>query len=145
LKKFKNLTVLVLVLTFALILSACSKYKSNGSAAQNATDKPAAVATTADEVSGAVTISAADSGFSPSSVTIKAGESITWVNRTSKEVEVGSAKHPTHSENPELTGGEFVIKLAPGETKTVSAGSKVGTWGYHDHLNPSAFGKVVIE
>ena len=77
-------------------------------------------------------------------MTIKSGESLTWVNNSSKSVQVGSANHPTHTLNRELTSGEFVTELAPGASATVTL-TKKGTWGYHNHLDPSVTGKVVVE
>jgi len=145
LENFRKAAVVGLILSSALLLSACNIYRANSSSSQNAQSEPTTVETSSNETNGSVTITATDSGFSPNMVKIKAGESITWVNNTSSELQVGSAKHPTHTENPELTGGNFVLSLAPGESKTVSVGNKIGTWGYHDHSNPSANGQVVIE
>lgn len=85
-----------------------------------------------------------DSGVSPSSIVIKSGETIKWVNNSSSTIQIGSNNHPTHTVNQELTGGSFVIELAPGESQTVQL-SKTGDWGYHDHLKPSVSGAIIIE
>lgn len=136
---YKKIAIGVVILGSALLLSGCKKNAT--------TDTTSASDTTTETSSGpsAATVNVTDEGFDPSTVTISAGQSITWVNNSSKTVQVGSADHPTHTKNPALTGGEFVIELKAGESKTVSAGSNVGTWGYHNHLNSSNFGKVVIE
>ena len=131
-----------LVLATTLVLSAC---KSN--MVTNTTSVPANNEVrndTAVQATAAATITIADSGAEPKSVTIKAGESINWLNKSARQVEVGSADHPAHTKNPQLTGGEFVISLAPGESKVVSAGTNKGTWGWHDHLKASVNGTVVI-
>lgn len=137
----KKLTVASLIIVCALTLSACKKATETTQDTQKSTN------TTTEQSTGTVAaeVKASGAAFDPSTVTIKAGDSITWVNDSDKEVQVGSADHPTHTKNPSLTGGQFVISLNPGESKTVSAGSNVGEWGYHDHLNPSAFGRVIIE
>lgn len=80
------------------------------------------------------------SGFSPQTVTIKVGESVTWMNEDSAVHAVNSAVHPTHQVYPPLNLGN------------VQAGGKLsltfttaGTYKYHDHLNPSLTGSVVVE
>lgn len=85
-----------------------------------------------------------DSGFSPASLTIKSGENITWVNNAESKVQVGSASHPTHTVNQELTGNSFIIELAPGQSRTVQL-IKKGEWGYHDHLRSGMTGTIIVE
>ncbi len=85
-----------------------------------------------------VTISS--TGFSPKSITIKAGESVTWTNSDSANHTVNSSPHPAHTDYPLLNLG--VIKN--GESKSLSF-PKAGTFKYHDHLNPSLFGSVTVE
>ena len=86
----------------------------------------------------AVTISS--TGFSPKSITIKSGETITWMNGDSENHTVNSDNHPTHLLYPFLNLG--LIK--PGEKQSVTI-SKTGTFTYHDHLNPSFKGSVTVE
>lgn len=137
---YKKIAFGIVILGSALLLSGCKKntQTNNISTLDNNT-------TEATSGKSAATVTMTDAGFDPSTVTINAGESITWVNNSSKTVQVGSADHPTHTKNSSLTGGQFVIDLKAGESKTVSAGTNVGIWGYHNHLNPTVFGKVVIE
>ena len=45
-----------------------------------------------------------DSGYSPSSITIKKGQAVVWKNESSKKMWTASALHPTHSVYP-TTGG----------------------------------------
>ena len=127
------------VLSSALVLSACNLYKTP--TAQNQTGDQ----TEAQEiVAGSATVTFADSGVSPTSLEVKSGEAVTWVNESSETVEIGSDTHPTHTLNPELTGGEFVLELAPGKSASVVL-TKVGSWGYHNHLNPGEKGTVIVE
>lgn len=79
-------------------------------------------------------------GFSPKSITIKVGESVTWTNSDSVSHTVNSAPHPAHTDYPSLNLG--VIK--DGESKSL-AFPKAGTYKYHDHLNPSLFGSITVE
>jgi plastocyanin len=94
-------------------------------------------------------------GFSPSELTIKAGQTVTWINKNTEEHWPASAMHPTHKVYPgsgiEKCGtGEAIFDacgaLAPGESFSFTF-NEVGTWSYHDHLNVHApfFGKIIVE
>ena len=131
------------ILSSALVLSACNLYKTS-STGDGGTVTGTQEQQQTQQVESAASVTFSDSGVSPSTVTIKFGESLTWVNNSSKSVQVGSANHPTHTLNKELTNGEFVTDLAPGASATVTLVKK-GTWGYHNHLDPSVTGKVVVE
>ena len=89
-------------------------------------------------------VNVTDKGFEPENLTVKTGQVITWTNKTSKKVQIASDPHPTHTANSELTNGEFVTELAPGASANVTL-TKVGAWGFHDHLNPSMKGKVTVQ
>lgn len=79
-------------------------------------------------------------GFIPKVVTIKKGESISWVNEDVADHTVNSAVHPTHQVYPRLNLG--VIK--PGDKISLSF-PDTGSYKYHDHLNPSLTGSVTVE
>lgn len=135
----RKLLALGVVVSAALVLSACSKNTAtpgNSSVSQSSSSQSAQA--------GAATITATGSGFEPSAVTVKSGQAITWVNKSAQTVQIGSDNHPTHTLDPDLTGGKYVIELAPGESKTVPVNVK-GTHGYHNHLQPSQKGTVVVE
>lgn len=135
----RELLSLGIVVSAALMLSACSKNRvtSGSSSSSQSSSSQSAQA-------GTVTITATGSGFEPATVTVKSGEAITWVNKSTQTVSIGSDNHPTHTLDPDLTGGQYVIELAPGESKTVSVNVK-GTHGYHNHLEPSQKGTIVVE
>lgn len=79
-----------------------------------------------------------DSGFSPASMTVKLGAKVKFVNQSSGGMWVASAMHPTHQIYPEFdqksTGTEYEFEF-----------TKAGSWNYHDHMNPSRYGKVIVE
>lgn len=87
--------------------------------------------------------------FSPISMTIKAGDTLTFVNKDSSFHWPASAVHPTHSVYPE-SGGCIGSKfdackgLAQGESWSFTFNQK-GTWGYHDHLNPGLTGTIIVQ
>lgn len=119
---------------------------------------PAGGATTSDivaqDTAESVTVTYADTGFSPASVTIAAGGTVTFVNDSSRNMWVASAMHPTHTAYsgtslsqhcPDTAGTAFDECKAgePGSTYSFTF-TKEGTWNYHDHLSPSNFGKVIV-
>lgn len=92
-----------------------------------------------------------DSGYSPKTITIKVGESITFKNQSSKSMWPASAMHPTHRVYP-TTGG--CLGSTFDACRGVQSGDSwsfqfdiPGTWKYHDHLNPSSSnsGTVIVE
>lgn len=140
--KYNKFAAVGLIALSAIILSAC---KTNSQSGTDDNSKNQAQTTSVEEKKGAATITATDLGFDPKEVTVNAGESITWVNNSSRTIQIGSANHPDHKINPDLTGGEYVVEIPAGQSKTVSAGTKVGRWAYHNHLKASEGGTVVIK
>lgn len=80
-------------------------------------------------------------GFSPQSITIKAGQAVTWINKDKSSHQVASAVHPTHLVYPPLN---TIGLLTSGEGKPLVF-PQAGTFKYHDHLNPGFTGEVVVE
>ena len=86
-----------------------------------------------------ITVSA--TGFSRKEITIMAGESVTFVNSDSIIHTANSDPHPQH------TSFQFIneiSRLAAGEKKSLTF-STIGTYKYHDHLNPQFTGTVVVQ
>lgn len=91
------------------------------------------------------------SSFSPSTIIIKKGQSVTWVNESSQPMWVASAMHPTHEVYPETStndcfGSSFDTcrSFAPDESWSFTFNS-AGEWPYHNHLRAVNFGKVIVE
>ena len=80
------------------------------------------------------------SSFSPSSITVKAGTAITIKNDSKSTLNFNSDPHPTHTDNLELNVGG----VKAGETTTVTV-NKTGDWGYHNHLNPTQKGRIIVQ
>lgn len=92
-------------------------------------------------------------GFTPSSMTITAGESVTWVQAdNAPDMWVASNQHPSHTEYD----GTNLNEHCENETSTTfdqcESGDrysftfdKAGEWGYHNHLNSGHTGTVVVE
>lgn len=95
------------------------------------------------------TIEITASGFNPSTLTINAGETVTWINKNPFQAWPASAVHPTHKNYPE-TGGCIGSKfdacknLKQGEAYSFIF-NQIGTWKYHDHLSPGNTGTIIVE
>ncbi len=85
-------------------------------------------------------VSITSQGFSPQSVTVKAGTIVTWTNNSLGTARVASDPHPTHTDLPGLDSGI----LNPGASYSFTF-IQIGRWGYHDHLSPSVTGTVIVE
>ena len=134
---FKKAAIFGAVISSALILAGCNLYKTSGgeTGGTGATSEQ----TETTPVSGNL-ITYTDSGFSPAQVNVKVGDTVTFKNDSKASVQVNSAPHPAHTQFPELNIGS----IAPGESKTVTF-TTAGTKKYHNHLNPSQTGTIVVE
>jgi len=88
-----------------------------------------------------VAISYTDAGFSPTTVTINKGDSVTFTNNSNSSMWVASGPHPVHTNYPEFDQKTGVTK---GQSYTFKF-EKAGTWGFHNHQNPSKFGSVIVK
>lgn len=79
-------------------------------------------------------------GFSPATLTIKTGTTVTWINKSGTVATVNSVPHPIHTTYSPLNLGSF----PDGGTLSLSF-DKPGTYGYHNHLNASQKGTIVVQ
>jgi plastocyanin len=110
-------------------------------ATENPSTSPASTDSAALQTMNENVVTYSDSGFTPASINVKVGDTVTFKNDSSKSMWVASAPHPTH------TGySEFDAKkgYASGESYMFTF-TKAGTWKYHDHLNPTMTGTVIVE
>ena len=87
------------------------------------------------------TITYADSGFSPQSLTIEAGDTVIFKNNSDSNFWPASGPHPAHANYPEFdakkaisTGGSYSFTF-----------TRTGSWKYHNHLNPASTGTIVVQ
>ena len=96
-----------------------------------------------------------DAGFSPSTLTIKAGETVTFKNQSTHGMWIGSANHPSHAVYSGTTLQEHCKDTQnnafdqcqsnnPGESWSFTF-TKVGSWGYHNHVKATDVGKIVVQ
>lgn len=86
------------------------------------------------------TVTAKSSGFDPQTLSIKSGETIVWVNADTNNIYLASDPHPSHTDYPALNLG--IVK--PGESVSLMFPT-AGTYKYHDHLNPSHRGTIIVK
>ena len=96
-----------------------------------------------------------NSGFAPDVFRTQPGGTVAFVNQSSSLMWLASAVHPTHQAYP----GSDIKKCDTLEAqnifdacKGVASGQewsfqflRAGTWKYHNHLNPSHTGTIVVE
>ena len=99
-----------------------------------------------------VVVTYGPSGFTPATVTIKVGQSVTFINKTSQGMWVASNPHPAHSgysgtsrsQHCPDTAGTAFDECAVNSTYTFVF-AKAGTWGYHNHLVDENGGTVIVQ
>ena len=96
--------------------------------------------TSASAVTAFTTVTYSDTGFAPKTVTVKKGATARFVSTATGGMWVASAVHPTHQLLP---GFDQLKSVGNGGTYDY-AFVKVGTWKYHNHVNPSDTGSVVV-
>lgn len=85
-------------------------------------------------------VTVTSSGYDPKTITVKPGAKVVWKNETGAPITVNSDNHPTHLLWPFLNLGKF----EDGSTVSVVF-EKAGTYTYHNHLDASMTGTVVVE
>lgn len=138
------------LLALSLFVYGCASGSTGGNnaaASQQNQPQPPPQGAPAASAGHAVEITAA--GFSPKTLTISAGETVTFANKDAAPHWPASAVHPTHAVYPE-TGGCIGSKfdacrgLNQGESFAFTFNAK-GTWKYHDHLNPGTTGTIEVQ
>ncbi len=99
------------------------------------------------------TVNLTANGFLPKSVSIKKGGTVTFVNQGTGKMWIGAASHPTHTSYdntteeqhcaPGYTGPKPFDQCGDGSSFSFTF-DKLGSWNYHNHLNSSQFGTVVV-
>lgn len=129
------LVAIVLILGFVLL-------RNNATNKQSVTQEQTSAPAGRDDMRPreTTTVKLTSSGFSPQTITIKPDTAIAFVNESGEMAAIDSDPHPVHTSYEPLNLGNF----ANGETlKLVFA--EAGTYKYHNHLNPSQTGTVVVE
>lgn len=121
---------------------------------------PSAASTTTNTTSSSgtgapmtATVTYDGNSFSPSTVTVRAGGTVSFTD-TSGTMWIASDPHPVHNGYDGTTRQQHCASGYTGAAPfdECSAGSsfsftfkKIGSWGYHDHLNSGARGTIVVQ
>jgi plastocyanin len=90
---------------------------------------------------GMHTVVYTDAGYTPDSITIKAGDMISFENNSKNELMVTFGEHDDHDTAPDKKTHPSV---KPGETTMVTF-PEAGTFNYHNHHDDEQEGSVVVE
>lgn len=82
-----------------------------------------------------------DDGFEPSTLTVKAGDTVKFENKSSDDFWPASNDHPTHLLYP---GFDAKKPILSGDSYSFTF-TKTGTWGYHNHLEPDVQGTIIVQ
>ncbi|KKU22139.1 MAG: hypothetical protein UX31_C0006G0051 [Candidatus Nomurabacteria bacterium GW2011_GWA1_46_11] len=150
-----NKTFLVVALIVVAALGIWYFTSQSQAPAVNETENVGGNGTVEEATDGGNVITFTGTGFSPGILTVKAGETVKFVNSSDGNFWPASAMHPTHTVYP----GSGIEKCDTAERESIfdacdgiaPGGSyefifnEVGEWGYHNHLDAKFFGKVVVE
>lgn len=97
----------------------------------------------------AYTISYMDNGFDPNSLTINQGDTVIFMNNSSRAFWPASDIHPTHGSYPEKGGCigsafDACSSIEPNQTYSFTFNEK-GTWGFHNHLRANYTGVIIVK
>lgn len=87
-----------------------------------------------------VNVMVSNNKFSQSPITVKRGDTVVWVNQDTINHQIASDPHPQHTDLPDLESGS----LATNQTYSYKF-MNPGTYNYHDHLNPTVKGTIIVE
>ncbi len=144
-KIFTILLVVVVALTMVLSLFGRNIFQQPNVSptpepeAQN--QEPVTPPSTGTDLPTSVIVHYTSQGFSPSNITVNSGTVVNFKNETGDDAWIASNVHPAHTEYPEFDARRA---YAPGTTYSFKF-EKKGTWKYHDHLNPTKGGQVVVQ
>ncbi len=122
------------------IISDTATYKLHEPTQTTLKDKKIAASTTTESTAKTYNIVVEKGVVSPASLEIKVGDSVIWTNKDATTLEIASDPHPTHTTLPELHSAGL-----PKDGTYTFVFSKAGTFGYHNHLNPTLKGTVIVK
>jgi plastocyanin len=137
-KRLLALVAPVVILAALLAVAGCGSSSSGNTAAPTATTAPAATATAAaapTNTTGAAgnAVDVANFHFSPATLTVKVGTTVTWKGVSGSHTVTSDAGAPMAFDQP----------ISQGSTVTVTF-TKAGTYNYHCSIHASMHGTIVV-
>jgi len=105
----------------------------------NAANEAVATDTEATDQADVVTITFTDNGFTQGTYTVKKGQAVMVKNDSAMDLQFSSDDHPAHRDNAELN----MSTLSAGQSGVFTP-TKIGIWGFHDHINSQYVGELVV-
>ncbi|KKU50624.1 MAG: hypothetical protein A3F26_01380 [Candidatus Ryanbacteria bacterium RIFCSPHIGHO2_12_FULL_47_12b] len=109
---------------------------------------PGEPVTDGEMMTQSATVDISDDGFSPETLKIKAGTTIMFRNKSSRESWPASAVHPEHKVYPDQDScfaGKFTGCGIPSGGEWSYTFQQKGSWKYHDHKLPTLRGTIIAE
>jgi plastocyanin len=94
-------------------------------------------------VTEVVIVNYSATGFSPKDISVKAGQTVRFVNTTASGMSVASDDHPAHTIYPEFD--QWKDAKYKGQKTYEFTFTKVGTWAYHNHMKETDGGTVNVK
>lgn len=139
-KTVLSVVLVAVVIAVAVVALTHKSSNTNDSSAQNSSTPASSSSSSSSSTKAVASIAYSASGFSPSTITVKSGDTVAIKNTSSTDMQFDSDPHPVHSDDTDLNAG----LVSPGQTLTFTV-TKKGTFGYHNHLDPSQRGTIVIK
>jgi len=133
-----NWVAFSIIIVFLIAVALLAGYFLLGNKEEKAPTTPPPSTNLTDQAQ----VNISKNGFTPVVIKVKKGTTVTWTNTDSAVHQVASDPHPTHDKLKELGDGEA---LAKGDSFSFTF-EEVGSFTYHDHMNPLKFqGTVIVE
>lgn len=129
--------IIALILFGAIAIVGINSQKSETDGSTSSNARANQNATQDDDV--AATITYTGQGFEPDLDAVNAHDAVRIRNRSIRILRFVSDPYLEQTDNPELNVGE----IKPGESKTFYL-SQIGRWGYHNALDPSETGTLIV-
>ncbi len=124
--------------------SRMSSSRSSSSSSALSSSSMSSMSSTGSSVSSAqvaATVTLLDAGMSPMIVIVSSGATVRFFNDSTGLFWVASDPHPQHSALPGFDSQRSLIR---GEEYRFTF-KQSGTWGFHNHANPTMTGAVVVQ
>jgi len=129
--------ILILVVFGAVAIIGINSERSSSDGSTSVNTQPNLNVVEEKDVAAVITYTG--TGFEPNNIAVTVNSQIRVRNRSIRVLQFVSDPYIEQSDNPELNQGT----LNPGESKTFYL-SQTGRWGYHNALDPSETGMIVV-
>lgn len=129
--------IIALILFGAIAVVGINSQNSATDGSTSSNSQPNLNAVQEEDVPATITYTG--KGFEPNLSTIEDHNYVRIRNRSVRVLNFVSDPYLERTDNPELNVGE----IPPGESKKFYISQK-GTWGYHNALDPSESGRIIV-